>query len=181
MMNALSSLKGRGISVIAKATIPEDVLMSMFGISTDLFMSITSHAGNLQHRAGMPFTHMGNTANLLAATFAAMGQDLGSVGECAQAFTKIQRATGPQGGIDYELNMPCLSVGTVGGGTALPTQSTCLKMIGCTGPKSNFKLAEIIASTCLAGDLSLASSFIAGSHVSSHDKMGRNRPKDESA
>ena len=44
--------------------------------------------------------------------------------------------------------MPNVLVGTVGGGTGLPTQRQCLDMISCSGPNSNFKLAEIIASVC---------------------------------
>lgn len=38
------------------------------------------------------------------------------------------------------------------------------------------KFAEIVAATVLAGDISLASSMMAGDFVAAHDQYGRNRP-----
>jgi hydroxymethylglutaryl-CoA reductase (NADPH) len=49
-------------------------------------------------------------------------------------------------------------------------------MLGCYGQGKAEKLAEIIAATVLAGEVSLSSAILAGEWVSSHDKLGRNRP-----
>jgi hydroxymethylglutaryl-CoA reductase (NADPH) len=38
------------------------------------------------------------------------------------------------------------------------------------------KLAEIVAAVALAGDISLASAVTHGDWVSSHERLGRNRP-----
>ena len=38
-----------------------------------------------------------------------------------------------EGGLYASMSIPNLSIGTVGGGTMLPTQKECLSMIGCSG------------------------------------------------
>ncbi len=65
---------------------------------------------------------------------------------------------------------------TYGGGTGLATQKECLEMLGCYGQGKAAKLAEICAGTVLAGETSLSSAVIRGDWVSSHDRLGRNRP-----
>lgn len=93
--------------------------------------------------------------------------------------------------------MPSLEVGTVGGGTILPAQSSCLKvhthicsvsyltscplqLLGVDGsfdnPGDNSKmLARIICSTVLAGEISLLSALSSGHLVKSHMTMNRYR------
>ncbi len=75
--------------------------------------------------------------------------------------------------------MPSLEVGTVGGGTILPAQAACLKMLGVHGPhlenpgENARTLARIICGTVLAGELSLMSALSAGHLVKSHLKHNR--------
>jgi len=70
-------------------------------------------------------------------------------------------------------------VGTVGGGTQLPSQSACLNLLGLKGaskdsPGSNSRvLATIVAGSVLAGELSLMSAIAAGQLVKSHMKYNR--------
>ena len=77
------------------------------------------------------------------------------------------------------VTMPCIEVGTVGGGTVLGPQATCLEMLRVGGahltdPGSNAKkLAEIIAATVLAGELSLMSALTEGHLVKSHLRHNR--------
>jgi len=66
-------------------------------------------------------------------------------------------------------------VATYGGGTGLATQRECLEILGCYGSGKVRKLAEIVAATVVAGEISLASAVMAGEWVSSHEKLGRNR------
>jgi hydroxymethylglutaryl-CoA reductase (NADPH) len=73
------------------------------------------------------------------------------------------------------ITIPSLIVATYGGGTGLPTQQECLKMMGCSGAGKVKKLAEIIGATVLAGEVSLMSAVLAGDWVTSHDALGRNR------
>jgi len=77
--------------------------------------------------------------------------------------------------------MPCIEVGTVGGGTSLPAQSGCLGLLGVKGanreePGENARgLARIVCAGVLAGELSLLSALAAGELGKSH--MEHNRPK----
>lgn len=75
--------------------------------------------------------------------------------------------------------MPCIEVGTIGGGTVLEPQSACLDLLGVRGahptvPGDNArKLARIVAASVLAGELSLCSALAAGHLVQAH--MAHNR------
>jgi hydroxymethylglutaryl-CoA reductase (NADPH) len=73
------------------------------------------------------------------------------------------------------LTIPSLIVATHGGGTGLPTQREALRVMGCTGPGSARKLAEIMAAVALAGELSLGAAISSLDWVSSHERMGRHR------
>ena len=48
-------------------------------------------------------------------------------------------------------------------------------MLGCVGPGTVHKLAEIVAATVLCGEISLGSAITAEEWVSSHEQYGRNR------
>ena len=47
------------------------------------------------------------------------------------------------GDLYVAITLPSLIVGTVGGGTCLPTQQECLQMMHCQEPGSACKFAEI--------------------------------------
>ena len=75
--------------------------------------------------------------------------------------------------------MPCIEVGTIGGGTVLEPQAAMLDLLGvrgahATNPGDNARqLAKIIAAGVLAGELSLCSALAAGHLVQAH--MSHNR------
>lgn len=75
--------------------------------------------------------------------------------------------------------MPSIEVGTVGGGTVLAAQGTCLDMLGVKGSHSTSpgenarQLARIICGAVLAGELSLMSALAAGHLVKSHLRHNR--------
>lgn len=71
------------------------------------------------------------------------------------------------------VRMPTVEVGTVGGGTGLPCQSEALRMMGCLGNGKSRKLAEIVAVTVLAGELSTLGAQAAGQLGSAHKSLGR--------
>ena len=72
------------------------------------------------------------------------------------------------------VTMPCIEVGTVGGGTILAPQQAVLEMLGVKGahqtnPGQNAQqLARIIAAAVMAGELSLISALAAGHLVRAH-------------
>ena len=80
-----------------------------------------------------------------------------------------------EGDLYISITLPSLIVATHGGGTGLPTQRECLEIMGCVGKGKVKKLAEIIAGTVLAGELSLGAAISSLDWVSSHEQYGRNR------
>lgn len=64
-------------------------------------------------------------------------------------------------------------LGTVGGGTGLPSQKACLEIMGLHGSGKSQALAEVCAALCLAGELSIVGAFCAGHFSRAHHKLAR--------
>ena len=169
----LNTLLTRGKRVVAEIVIQRDRLQSIMGVGTaGLFhMRQISQAGAFFAGSANNGAH---SANGLAAMFIATGQDAANVAESHAAVVYAQLQ--PDGDLYWSITIPSLIVATYGGGTGLPTQRECLNVLGCYGAGKSDKLAEICAGVALAGDLSLSSAILRGDWVSSHDRLGRNRP-----
>ena len=105
--------------------------------------------------------------------FIATGQDVANVSESSAGILYTELT--PDGDLYISLTIPSLIVATYGGGTGLPTQKECLELLGCFGKGKVLKLAEIVASVALAGEISLGSAISSNDWVSSHETYGRNR------
>lgn len=115
----------------------------------------------------------GHYANGLAALFIACGQDAASVAEAAVGVTRFE----PRGDDLYvSVTLPNLIVGTVGGGTGLPSQKACLDILGLAGPGRALALAEVAASLALAGELSIVGALAAGHFTRAHQQLARGTP-----
>ncbi|OAV43791.1 3-hydroxy-3-methylglutaryl-CoA reductase [Lewinella sp. 4G2] len=110
-------------------------------------------------------------ANGLAALFIACGQDAACVAEAAVGTVRMEAT--PEGNLYASVTLPNLIVGTVGGGTGLPTQRECLELMDCFGAGKANKLAEITAGVCLAGELSILAALAAGHFSAAHERLGR--------
>ncbi len=95
----------------------------------------------------------GHYANGLAALFIATGQDAACVAEAAVGVTRFEPLE--DGGLYASVTLPNLIVGTVGGGTGLPTQRACLEIMGLAGAGHARAFAEVAAAVALAGELSI--------------------------
>ena len=113
----------------------------------------------------------GNVANALAAVFIACGQDVACVAEATTALMRIERTQA--GEVYASITLPNLIVGTVGGGTYLPTAHECLAMLGCAGGGHARKFAEICAAVVLAGELAIIGAMASGQFASAHASGGR--------
>ena len=80
------------------------------------------------------------------------------------------------GDLYASVTLPSLTVATVGGGTGLGTGRECLEILDCFGAGKARKLAEIVAATALAGEISMSAAIAAGEFVAAHESYGRNRP-----
>lgn len=169
----INTLHSRGARVVVEATLNRDTLKQITRADTrDLYRArqVSMVGGVL---AGT--TNNGvHSANGIAATFIATGQDEANVAESQAGITYVELLD--NGDLYWSLTMPSLIVATYGGGTGLATQRECLEMMGCYGTGKVGKLIEIIAGTVLAGEISLSAAVVANEWVESHDKHGRNRP-----
>jgi hydroxymethylglutaryl-CoA reductase (NADPH) len=116
----------------------------------------------------------GHVANGLTALFVATGQDIACISEASVGITRMELTT--DGGVYVSVTLPNLIVGTVGGGTGLPTQRECLEMIDCYGNGKAQKFAEIAAGLALAGEISIAAAIASGQFSQAHQKFGRKKP-----
>jgi hydroxymethylglutaryl-CoA reductase (NADPH) len=115
----------------------------------------------------------GHYANGLTALFIATGQDAACVAEASTGITRMENQK--DGSLYASVTLPNLIVGTVGGGTSLPTQKECLELMECYGQGHARKFAEICGALVLAGELSIAAALSAGHFSSAHKKFGRKK------
>jgi hydroxymethylglutaryl-CoA reductase (NADPH) len=168
----LNTLNSRGKRVIAEATISKENLQNIMGVSPEMLFKMrqVSNVGSFMAGSNNNGAH---SANAIAAMFIACGQDAANVAESSAAISFVDLDS--EGNYYIAITIPSLIVATYGGGTGLASQKECLQLMDCYGNGKVNKLAEIIAATVLAGELSLSSAVLAGDWVSSHDALGRNR------
>lgn len=171
--SGLTSALGRGRGAVASASIPADVLTRITrarAADLPMFLQVNSNAslwgGSRNNHASL--------INILPALYIATGQDVASVGESSVAQNTVEYIE-RDGILKWEVACPNLVLGTVGGGTGLPTQRECLEILGCAGPGNADKLAEICAATALANEISFLSAICANEWVSAHAAL-RHRP-----
>lgn len=177
--SAVNWLEGRGKSVVAECTIKGDVVRDLLKTKVDALVELNV-AKNLvgSAMAGSIGGFNAHASNIVSAIFIATGQDPAQNVESSNCIMTMEPAND---GEDLYLacTMPSLETGTVGGGTHLAAQASCLDVLGVRGahptdPGANSSmLARVIAATVMAGELSLMSALSAGHLVKSHMKHNR--------
>ena len=147
---------GHGKTVMASVSIREQTLRSVLRTTGHDLVALEhlglhgSHASGMQSVAFTP-------ASTVAALFAATGQDLGMVGTSSMAHDVLEPLGASQGdGVHLAIRFAGLEVGTVGGGTGMPHARAFLALLGCAGPGSVYRLAQIVAAAALCLELSAA-------------------------
>ncbi|MFP4171249.1 MAG: hydroxymethylglutaryl-CoA reductase (NADPH) [Methanomassiliicoccales archaeon] len=166
----INSLLGRGKTVHAECLIPGKTVEEKLHTSPEDVEEAGVRKNLIGSAMALSYGQNAHMANMLAAMYIATGQDPAQVVEGSMGMTTCETI-----GKDLYMavRIPALEVGTVGGGTRLPCQREALSMIGCEGGGKAKKLAEIIAATVLAGELSTLSAEAAGHLSSAHRELGR--------
>ncbi|MCX6681476.1 MAG: hydroxymethylglutaryl-CoA reductase (NADPH) [Methanoregula sp.] len=172
---AINGILGRGRSAVAGVALSHDLISEVFKTDAPALFDV-NYRKNLvgSARAGaMGFN--AHAANVVAAMFIACGQDAAHAIDGSTCLTTVDPTPS---GVYVSVTLPSLPVGTVGGGTGIETQQECLNLLGVAGggnpPGTNAKkLAEIIASGVLAGELSLLGALAAQHLARSHQQLGR--------
>jgi hydroxymethylglutaryl-CoA reductase (NADPH) len=147
--------QGHGKTVIAETTLTEAaverVLRTKLGDLEELAWAGT-HGAVASGMQSVAFT----PASAIAAVFAATGQDLGLVGTSSMAHGTEQRI---EAGLHVSIRFPGIEVGTVGGGTTLPDPKRWLELMGCAEPGKVYRLAQLVAATALALEISASAAM----------------------
>jgi hydroxymethylglutaryl-CoA reductase (NADPH) len=167
---ALSFSSGRGRKVVCECVLQKDVVATVLKSTADA-MADYWQASTLAVVQSGAIGAQGHVANGLAALFIACGQDAACVAESATGITRMQVTD--ERDLYVSLTLPNIMVGTVGGGTGLPTQRECLELLDCFGEGNAKKLAEIVAATALCGEISIAAALSAGHFSDAHKTLGR--------
>ncbi|MES2818138.1 MAG: phosphotransferase [Pseudomonadota bacterium] len=166
-------LKGRGVRVMAESVLTDETCQRVLKVTAKQLVTAYQNFVTGSLAAGMIGFNI-NVANVVAAMFTALGQDIACVHESALA--QLHLELNEDGDVYCIMTMPSLVIGTVGGGTNLPQQRECLELIDCAGPGKAHKLAEVIVGYCLALDLSTLAAIAADQFARAHERLGRNRP-----
>ena len=167
----LGIYNGRGRKVTASVTLPHSMIKKRLRVEPSKMVAYGRVAGlgavlSGQHGAQAHF------ANALAAIYIATGQDAACVSESATGFTRMEER---DDGLFFSVTMPNILVGTVGGGTGLPSQAAALDMMGLRGTGHANALAEVVAAVCLCGEISIIAAIAAGHFTNAHQKLARFR------
>lgn len=162
----------RGRKVCAEAILPAAVVERVLGTNPaelEDYWKISATGGALSGSFGF----QGHYANGLAALYLATGQDVACVAESAVGLTRMERTA--SGDLYASVTLPDILVGTVGGGTRLPTQAACLEALGLPGEHPARALSEIAAGLCLAGELSIMAAIASGNFARAHRVLSRRK------
>lgn len=160
----------RGKKVVAEVELPEEIVKGVLKSTPEAMEDYwkTSTVSLVQLGS---IGAQGHIANGLTALFIAAGQDVACISEATVAVNRFDVTE--SGSLYVSLTMPNLIVGTVGGGTSLPSQRECLEIMDCYGAGNARKFAEICCALALAGELSIAAAIASGHFVSAHQQLGR--------
>jgi hydroxymethylglutaryl-CoA reductase (NADPH) len=191
---AVNAVEGRGRSVTADVLLPGDLVEDRLHTTPEAIAEANTRKNLVGSAKAASLGFNAHAANVVGAAFLATGQDEAQVVEAANAITTmdVREATASPrsderhgrereaGATDLyaSVSLASLEVGTVGGGTKLPTQAEALEVLGLRGggdpPGSNADaLAEIIAVGALAGELSLLGALSSRHLASAHEDLGR--------
>ena len=147
--------KGHGKTVIAECTLSDDAIRRVLRTTSEDLEALAwagTHGAVASGMQSVAFT----PASAIAAIFTATGQDIGMVGTSSMAHGTGRRV---DGGLHVSIRFPGLEVGTVGGGTTLPSARDWLASIDCAGGGKVYRLAQIVAAAALCLEISASSAM----------------------
>lgn len=176
--SAISFTAVRGRKVVAEILLPAPLVEAALHTTTKRmhdYWRMSALGGVMSGSIGI----QGHYANGLAALYLATGQDVACVAESAVGVTRFELRD--DDALYASVTLPNVIVGTVGGGTGLPTQSAGLSILGLKGEGKARALAEVCAALCLAGELSIIGALAAGHFARAHASLARRAPDAEDA
>ncbi len=146
---------GHGKTVLAEAFLSDEQLRRVLRTTAEDLEALSwagTHGSVASGMQSVAFT----PASAIAAIFAATGQDLGMVGTSSMAQGTARRVAG---GLHATIRFGGLEVGTVGGGTTLPSARDWLASIDCAGSGKVYRFAQIIVAAALCLEISASAAM----------------------
>jgi len=167
--SSVNTLLGRGKSVTASVTIDGDVMRRITRAEiADILTHQQTHS-NFAMWGGGQSSH-NSIANTLVAMYIACGQDVAATVECRWA-NNVFEYDYEKNSLRWDVHIPNITAGTVGGGTGLPTQRECLDLIGCAGAGKVDRFVELCAVAALANEISFWGALCAQEWIDAHANL----------
>jgi hydroxymethylglutaryl-CoA reductase (NADPH) len=160
----------RGKKVIAECYIPAHVLETTLHVSIDQIM-MSAGVGTRGLMMSGAIGASCHFSNAITAMSIALGQDPACAAECHVGLCRVEKISNDM--LYISVTLPNILVGTVGGGTKLPSQRACLEMMGLFGNGKANALAEVMAAVLIAGELSLGAAVVSGDFAKAHKILAR--------
>lgn len=169
----LNAIRGRGRMVWAEAVLSPAIVRDTLKTTAAAIHHLCQKKCHLGSAVSGSLGANAHCANVIAAIFLATGQDPAHVVEGSLGITTTDIDNDQ---LAVAIHLPDLPIGTVGGGTLLPSQQECLNILGVAGGnegKNARAFAEIVGAAVLAGEISLLASLAEGSLAKAHKKLAR--------
>lgn len=163
-------IKHRGFKIWAEVVISEKTARDVLKTTPKDFFDVWLAKCMLGSAMSGSMGFNAQLANIIAAFFAATGQDIAHTVEGSMGVTTAKVLE--NGDLYLSVYLPAIMLGTVGGGTNLDTQKEARNI---TGAKSSVELAEVLGGAVLAGELSLLAALSSKDLVKAHKRLGRGK------
>lgn len=164
----LNFIEGRGKRVWAEVVLNKKIVKDILKTTPEKIAEVVYRKNQLGSIMSGSMGFNAHFANIITAIFIATGQDPAHVVEGSLGVTTAEVLKNED--LHFSVYLPSLIVGTVGGGTQLPTQKEALEIMKAS---SVLEYAQIVGAAVLAGELSLIASLAEGSLATAHKTLGR--------
>lgn len=164
----LNFISGRGKKVWAEVVLPKKVVKEILKTTPEKIAEGVYRKCLLGSAISGALGFNGHFANIIASLFLATGQDPAHVVEGSLGITTAEVLE--NGDLYFSIYLPSLVVGTVGGGTNLPTQKEALQIMQVG---SVLEYTKAVGAAVISGELSLIASLAEGSLAKAHKRLGR--------
>ncbi|MEE8525130.1 MAG: hydroxymethylglutaryl-CoA reductase (NADPH) [Thermoanaerobaculia bacterium] len=174
--SAINFQEGRGKRLFAEVSLDRHILEKVLKTNARALVEVQYRKNLLGSIAAGSMGFNAHYANMLSAFFIATGQDPAQVAESAVGVTCIE-SRGPES-VVASVYLPDVPLAAIGGGTGLETQREALAILGVEPDPERpgaavMRLAEILAATVLAGEVSLMAALSSRDLARAHERLGR--------
>src|SRR3989338_820285 len=146
----INILEGRGYKAEASVIISNEILEKVFNVNAERIIKLNfwkNHVGS--SLAGSLTGCNANAANTIAGIFAATGQDLAQIVESSTCYTfaapasaSFNNTLGVNNALKFSITLPCLEIGTIGGGTQFGTAKEAFDIMFTNNRNNSVKNSE---------------------------------------